>query len=307
MKANADAVKSSSPRKVALIVGSDEAVAGIVLKVLAGWKVVRATRTVLLSSCCARSPMISCSRAMKLQAKKTSSCYGRSVLPSAYADDHPDETRYAGRRDRGHSRTSIQLLFRAISGSPTSPRCCNWRLPVGVRQGVEVLSATQTWIRLLARCDLRTANRLLQFTYEIADLPEQGEIRRRYCFPQLLINAIETDRTSTRASTSRSRICERSCCGLQGQGSCGRAFPLRNFATQPSQILLVTPSFIWKSETNRDCAPGASNSRCMLVDEVIYGEAGNDVILIKYLDRWDHSPEQPDPQAEKSNVPDTGH
>ena len=36
------------------------------------------------------------------------------------------------------------------------------------------------------------------------------------------------------------------------------------------------------------------------VDEVIYGESGNDVILIKYLDGRSHSPEQPDPQATNS-------
>jgi anti-sigma regulatory factor (Ser/Thr protein kinase) len=34
-----------------------------------------------------------------------------------------------------------------------------------------------------------------------------------------------------------------------------------------------------------------------VVDEVIYGESGNDVILIKYLDGRSHSPEQQDSQA----------
>ena len=39
--------------------------------------------------------------------------------------------------------------------------------------GIEVLSATPEWIRLLARCDLKTADRLIQFLHEIADLPEE--------------------------------------------------------------------------------------------------------------------------------------
>src|SRR2546430_3633961 len=38
--------------------------------------------------------------------------------------------------------------------------------------GIEVLSATPAWIRLAARCDTGTANRLLQFFHEIAALPE---------------------------------------------------------------------------------------------------------------------------------------
>jgi anti-sigma regulatory factor (Ser/Thr protein kinase) len=37
-----------------------------------------------------------------------------------------------------------------------------------------------------------------------------------------------------------------------------------------------------------------------VVDEVIYGESGNDVILIKYLDGRSHSPKQHDPQAKGS-------
>src|SRR5215472_8697737 len=39
--------------------------------------------------------------------------------------------------------------------------------------GIEVISATPEWIRTRVRCDLQTAERLLQFLDEVADLPEE--------------------------------------------------------------------------------------------------------------------------------------
>ena len=44
-------------------------------------------------------------------------------------------------------------------------------------EGIEILAATQQWIRLLARCDMKTANRLLQFIHEIVDLPDRRGTR----------------------------------------------------------------------------------------------------------------------------------
>lgn len=37
---------------------------------------------------------------------------------------------------------------------------------------IEVLAATPVWIRLAARCELSTAERLVRFVDEIADLPD---------------------------------------------------------------------------------------------------------------------------------------
>jgi len=37
--------------------------------------------------------------------------------------------------------------------------------------GIELLSATPEWIAIIARCDKKTADRLVQFFQEISDLP----------------------------------------------------------------------------------------------------------------------------------------
>jgi DNA-binding NarL/FixJ family response regulator len=57
--------------------------------------------------------------------------------------------------------------------------------------GIEVKSATPDWIRLLARCDIKTADRLIQFMHEIADLPESESNSVGTAFREILMNAIE--------------------------------------------------------------------------------------------------------------------
>jgi anti-sigma regulatory factor (Ser/Thr protein kinase) len=57
--------------------------------------------------------------------------------------------------------------------------------------GIEILSATPEWIRLVARCDLGTAERLVQFLREIGDLPEVESNAVGTAFREILLNAME--------------------------------------------------------------------------------------------------------------------
>jgi len=58
-------------------------------------------------------------------------------------------------------------------------------------EGIEVLSATPKWIRVAVSCDLRTAERLVQFINEIADLPDTEREDVAIAFREILLNAIE--------------------------------------------------------------------------------------------------------------------
>ena len=55
--------------------------------------------------------------------------------------------------------------------------------------GIEILSATPAWVRLLARCDISTADRLVQFLRGVREpnVPE-GIIS---AFKEILLNAME--------------------------------------------------------------------------------------------------------------------
>src|SRR5579872_1899681 len=57
--------------------------------------------------------------------------------------------------------------------------------------GIDVVSATPEWIRIRARCDLKTADRVLQFFDEIAELPERERNAVGTAFREMLTNAIE--------------------------------------------------------------------------------------------------------------------
>ena len=56
--------------------------------------------------------------------------------------------------------------------------------------GIEVLSATPAWVRLVARCDLSTAERVMQFFHEMIDLPEDEKNEVALAFREMLLNAI---------------------------------------------------------------------------------------------------------------------
>src|SRR6266576_2669213 len=57
--------------------------------------------------------------------------------------------------------------------------------------GIELLSATPEWISVIARCDQKTADRLVQFLEEISDLPDPEREDVATAFREMLLNAIE--------------------------------------------------------------------------------------------------------------------
>src|SRR5450432_1042881 len=57
--------------------------------------------------------------------------------------------------------------------------------------GIEILSAHPQWIRLTVRCDVLTANRLIQFFREASDLPDVEKEEVSTAFREMLLNAME--------------------------------------------------------------------------------------------------------------------
>ena len=57
--------------------------------------------------------------------------------------------------------------------------------------GIEILSATPSWVRLTARCDLLTADRLVQFLHGVGGIPQGDKDQVISAFREILINAME--------------------------------------------------------------------------------------------------------------------
>jgi anti-sigma regulatory factor (Ser/Thr protein kinase)/CheY-like chemotaxis protein len=300
MKGKADDGKSSSPRKVALIVGSDEAVAGIVVNVLQGWNVARVDKN---------------SSALEMLGKKP---YDLVLTGDETSGKEDVELLRQIRIARPHTRVIIltkqstpadviaAMRERAFSyfSEPYSVADFIQMLQLATTtpvwdEGIEVLAATQQWIRLLARCDLKTADRLLQFIHEIADLPQEEREAVGTAFRELLMNAIEHGArfdSSQHVEIAYLRTRFAVACRVKDPGQGFSLEELRHAAiTNPPDTALLH----LEERKKQGLRPGGYGILLAkhVVDEVIYGESGNDVILIKYLDGRSHSPKQQDPQG----------
>jgi CheY-like chemotaxis protein len=153
-------------------------------------------------------------------------------------------------------------------------------------EGIEVLSATPAWIRLAARCDLRSAERLVQFVNEIADLPELEKNAVGMAFREILLNAIEHGggfNPNEYVQISYVRARHMVVCRVRDPG---HGFSLEEvqhaaFANPPED-----PVRHVSMREEQGLRPGGYGVLLAqkLVDELIYDEKGNDVLLIKYLD-----------------------
>jgi anti-sigma regulatory factor (Ser/Thr protein kinase)/CheY-like chemotaxis protein len=152
--------------------------------------------------------------------------------------------------------------------------------------GIEVLSAIPEWVKLAARCDKKTADRLVQFIHEIIDLPESERDAVAYAFSEMLLNAMEYGGRfdpSQYVEISYVRAQHIVACRIKDPGEGFSLAEIKHAAvSNPAEDPL-------RHQLHRDAQglrPGGFGLMITLnlVDELIYGERGNDVLLIKYLD-----------------------
>jgi anti-sigma regulatory factor (Ser/Thr protein kinase) len=152
--------------------------------------------------------------------------------------------------------------------------------------GIEVISATPAWIQLMARCDRHTADRLLQFLHEIIDLPELEKSSVGMAFREMLLNAIEHG-----AHFDPGQYVEISYLRARHAVMCRVKDPGEGFSLDEIKHAAICnpPGEPLRHQEYREAdglRPGGFGVLIArnLVDEMIYGERGNDVVLIKYLD-----------------------
>jgi anti-sigma regulatory factor (Ser/Thr protein kinase)/ActR/RegA family two-component response regulator len=150
--------------------------------------------------------------------------------------------------------------------------------------GIEVISATPNWIRLMARCTLVTADRLVQFLRQ-AELPEAEKEDLAVAAHEILLNAmehggkfdpnhyVEIDYLRTRRAVA---------CRVKDPGQGFSFEELRHAAVGSSPEDLLRHMAVREDKGLRPGGFGIMLAQ-KLVDELIYDEHGNDVILLKYL------------------------
>jgi len=151
--------------------------------------------------------------------------------------------------------------------------------------GIEIISATPEWIRLRLRCEVHTADRVVQFLNEIAELPPAERDQVATAFREMLMNAIEHG-----GRLDANRWVEIEYVRARHMISCHIADPGPGFTLDEiPHAAVANPrgNPIQHAEIREELGirPGGYGILMAqkLVDELIYNQEGNEVLLVKYL------------------------
>jgi len=151
--------------------------------------------------------------------------------------------------------------------------------------GIELVSATPEWISVIARCDQKTADRLVQFFDEMTDLPNPEKEDVSIAFREMLLNAIEHG-----GNFDPSQYVEVAYVRTQKMVLCRIKDPGRGFSLEEIHHAAInSPAYdpirhvlFREAQGMRPGGYGVLMTR-HLVDELVYSEKGNEVLLVKYL------------------------
>jgi len=167
----------------------------------------------------------------------------------------------------------LEMTRNALSSEPAAPP-------------IEVLSAKPHWVELLVPCDKSVVNRVRSFMQRLeADLPAELRDRVGYAFTELLNNAIEwggrlDPNLKTRISfirTERLLIYR-----IDDPGPGFRLEELKHAAVNNPEEDPLAHARVREEKGLRPGGLGILLSKS-LVDELVYNETRNEVMLIKYL------------------------
>jgi DNA-binding response OmpR family regulator len=167
------------------------------------------------------------------------------------------------------------MVERALSGSDAE-------------DDIQVLSARPQWLGLRVRCKLETAGRIVQFIRELGmDLPAAEQEHVTTAFREILLNAIEHGGGSDpdkKVTITYVRTMRAALYYVRDPGE-GFSFDhLEHAAVSNPEDSPVEHAEVREKMGMRPGGFGIMMTR-QLVDELIYNERGNEVLLIKYLDR----------------------
>ena len=161
-------------------------------------------------------------------------------------------------------------------------------------EDIEVLSARPGWVAVRVNCRLATADRLMSFAREFAaQLPETARQEIMLALREILINAIEhgakfnpdqvVEVNAIRTARTMTFRVRDPGAGFRKEGITHAAY------ANPTGDL--TAHILQREQQGMRAGGYGMLLAAGTVDELIYNETGNEVILIKYLDQAAQKPE----------------
>ena len=166
-----------------------------------------------------------------------------------------------------------EMVERALAGVPSA-------------DDIEVLSAVPHWLGLRLRCKPETADRILQFMREMdIGLPAREQENIATAFREILMNAIEHGAGSDPAKTVTITYVRTARAVLYSVRDPGPGFSFDNLPHAAVSNPIESPMEHAEVREQLGLRPGGFGILMTreLVDELIYNEKGNEVLLIKYV------------------------
>lgn len=151
--------------------------------------------------------------------------------------------------------------------------------------GIELLSATSEWVSLIVRCDSKTADRVVQFFQEMSDLPHPDREDVATAFREMLLNAIEHGGNfdpNQFVEVAYVRTRKLIMCRIKDPGQGFSLEEIHHAAVNNPSYDPIRHALFREAQGLRPGGYGVLLTK-HLVDELMYSERGNEVLLIKYL------------------------
>ncbi len=151
---------------------------------------------------------------------------------------------------------------------------------------IEVVSASPAWLELQVHCKMSTAGRVLHFVKELdSDMPESTRDGVSTAFREILMNAIEHGAGNDPTKTMTVKYIRSEGVRMYSVADPGVGFSLNELPHAAVSNPLENPIDHVERRSQLGLRSGGFGILMTrsLVDEMIYNEAGNEVLLIKYL------------------------
>jgi CheY-like chemotaxis protein/anti-sigma regulatory factor (Ser/Thr protein kinase) len=151
--------------------------------------------------------------------------------------------------------------------------------------GIELVSATPEWFSVIARCDQETADRLMQFFDEMTDLPDPEKENVSIAFREMLLNAIEHGGNldpSQYVEVAYVRTRKMVLCRIKDPGRGFLLEEIHHAAINNPSYDPIRHTLFREAQGMRPGGYGVLMTK-HLVDELVYSEKGNEVLLVKYV------------------------